>query len=82
MTEESLKRAKELEKEIKELDWFMDDCKKCWKILRVIRPNRVKLKTAYGCISNEIEVSEELATKILMTMREYKIKLMLELDRL
>jgi hypothetical protein len=82
MTAETLKRANQLKKEINEIDNFMSDCKNCWNILKVIRPNRIKLKTAYGCIANEIDVSTELADKILMTMNEYKLKLMLELERL
>ena len=82
MTAETLKRANQLKKEINEIDNFMSDCKSCWNILKVIRPNRIKLKTAYGGIANEIDVSTELADKILMTMNEYKLKLMLELERL
>ena len=82
MTEDALKQANELKQEIKTLDWFMDDCKNCWKILRVIRPNKLRLITSYGAIRNEIEVSEELADEILMVMYKHKLKLMLELERL
>lgn len=82
MTEDTLKRANELKKEIKEIDSFTEDCCKCWKMLRVIKPNRIKLKTAYGIIRNEIEVSEALADKILTTMDEYKLELMAELEKL
>lgn len=82
MTEDALKRANELKQEIKSLDWFMDDCNKCWKILRVIRPNKLRLSTSYGLIRNDIEVSGELADEILMVMHKHKLKLMLELESL
>lgn len=70
MTEKTLEKANNYKKQIDELNRFVRDCKNCWYIL-MLHNKRFKLKTAYGCINNEIEVSRELAERILKTIDDY-----------
>ena len=81
MTEETLEKANNYRKQIKELNWFVSDCVKCWHILRLHHP-KFKLHTGYGYISNEVEVSKELANRILKTIEEYVSGLEDELEKM
>jgi len=81
MTKETLKKANNYKKQIDELNRFVHDCKNCWHILR-LHNKRFKLKTGYGCISNEIEVSRELAERILKTIDDYVFSLEYELEKM
>jgi len=81
MTEETLKKANNYKQQIDELNRFVRDCKNCWHILR-LHNKRFKLKTAYGAISNEIEVSRELAERILKTIDDYVFSLEYELEKM
>lgn len=81
MTEEDLKKANNYKQQIDELNRFVRDCKNCWHILR-LHNKRFKLKTAYGYISNELEVSRELAERILKTIDDYVISLEHELENM
>ena len=78
MTDETLKKANNYKKQIDELSKFTYDCRNCWKILKLCSV-RFKLRTAYGMVSNEIEVSEELADRILKTIDDYTYMLEQEL---
>lgn len=79
MTEETLKKANNYKQQIDELNKFVRDCRRCWHILRLYN-KRFKMKTAYGFISNEVEVSRELAERILKTIDDYVSSLEYELD--
>lgn len=81
MTEKTLEKANDYKKQIDELNRFVRDCKNCWHILR-LHNKRFKLKTAYGHISNEIEVSRELAERILKTIDDYIFSLEYELEKM
>lgn len=81
MTEETLEKANNYKKQIDELNRFVSDCENCWHILR-LHNKRFKLKTAYGHISNEIEVSRELAERILKTIDDYVFSLEYELEKM
>jgi hypothetical protein len=81
MTEESLKKANNYKQQIDELNKFVKDCKNCWYILR-LHNKRFKLKTAYGSISNELEVSRELAERILKTIDDYIFSLEYKLENM
>lgn len=81
MTEETLKKANNYKQQIDELNRFIRDCKNCWHILR-LHNKRFKLKTAYGTISNEVEVSRELAERILKTIDDYVFSLEYELENM
>ena len=81
MTEETLMKANDCKKQICELKRFVHDCENCWHILRLYN-KRFKLKTGYGFISNELEVSRELAERILKTIEEYISELENELKNL
>lgn len=81
MTEEDLKKANNYKQQIDELNRFVRDCKNCWHILR-LHNKRFKLKTAYGDISNELEVSRELAERILKTIDDYAFSLEHELENM
>lgn len=81
MTDETLKKANNYKKQINELHRFVYDCSNCWRILR-LHNKRFKLKTQYGTISNEIEVSKELADRILKTIEDYTDELERELEQM
>ena len=81
MTQEQLNRANSLKKQIDILNEFVRDCKNCWNILK-LHNKRFELKTAYGFISNEIEVSGELAKRILVTIEDYAYELECELEKM
>lgn len=81
MTEETLKKANSYKQQIDELNRFVKDCKTCWHILR-LHNKRFKLKTAYEAISNEVEVSRELAERILKTIDDYVFSLEYELENM
>ena len=81
MTVETLEKANNYKQQIDELNRFASDCKNCWHILR-LHNKRFKLKTAYGYISNEIEVSRELADRILKTIDDYVFSLEYELEKM
>lgn len=81
MTEETLKKANDYKQQIDELNGFIRDCKNCWHILR-LHNKRFKMKTAYGTISNEVEVSRELAERILKTIDDYVFSLEYELENM
>lgn len=81
MTEETLKKANDYKQQIDELNKFIRDCKNCWHILR-LHNKRFKIKTAYGTISNEVEVSRELAERILKTIDDYVFSLEYELENM
>ena len=53
----------------------------CWCILR-LHSKSFKLKTAYGCISNELKVSQELAERILKVIEDYTHELETELENM
>ena len=79
MTVETLEKANDYKRQIDELNRFTSDCKNCWCILR-LHNKRFKLKTAYGHISNEVEVSRELADRILKTIDDYVFSLECDLE--
>jgi len=79
MTNETLRKANNYKQQIDELNKFVSDCQNCWHILR-LHNKRFKLKTAYGHISNEVEVSKELANRILKTIDDYVYGLECELE--
>ena len=81
MTKEKLQKANNYKQQIDELNRFVRDCKNCWHIIR-LHNKRFKLKTAYGCVSNEIEVSRELAEKILKIIEDYTSSLEQELEKM
>ena len=81
MTEETLKKANNYKQQIDELNRFVRACKNCWHIIRLYN-KRFKLKTAYGVISNEVEVSRELAERILKTIDDYVFSLECELEKM
>lgn len=81
MTEETLRKANDCKEQIDILKRFVHDCENCWHILRLYN-KRFQLKTGYGFISNEIEVSRELAERILKTIEEYISELEYELKNL
>lgn len=81
MTEETLEKATNYKKQIDELNMFVRDCRSCWCILR-LHSKSFKLKTAYGCISNELKVSQELAERILKTIEDYIHELETELENM
>jgi len=81
MTIETLEKAKDYKKQIDELTRFVNSCERCWNILR-LHNERFKLRTAYGCISNELEVSGELAKRILRVIEDYTFSLELELEKM
>ena len=81
MTDETLKKANNYKQQIDELNKFTRDCRNCWKILR-LHNKRFKLKTAYGTISNSIEVSDVLAERILQVIDDYVLMLECELSQM
>lgn len=81
MTNETLEKATNYKKQIDELNWFVRDCRNCWCILW-LHSKSFKLKTAYGCIRNELEVSRELAERILKTIEDYTHELESELENM
>lgn len=82
MTEEVLKKGIRLQAEIHKLEEFVDCCEKCWKILWIYRPKRMKLTTAYGTLVDRIEVPEELSASILQTIEQYIAEKKEEFDKL
>lgn len=81
MTEETLEKATNYKKQIDELNRFVRDCRNCWCILR-LHSKSFKLKTAYGYISNDLEVSRGLAERILKTIEDYIHELETELENM
>lgn len=81
MTDDALKKAVEMKRQINELNRFVDSCKLCWLDLRLYN-RRFKLKTAYGFIKHEIEVNTELAKIILIAIENYTYKLENELEKM
>lgn len=81
MTEETLEKALNYKKQIDELNMFVRDCRNCWCILR-LHSKSFKLKTAYGHISNDLEVSRGLAERILKTIEDYTHELEQELENM
>ena len=82
MTEEVLRKGILLQADIRKLEEFVDCCKKCWKILWIYRPKRMKLVTAYGALVDRIEVPKELSTRILQTIEQYIAEKKEEFDKL
>lgn len=72
MTSEELCKANALSKEIHDLTWFVKTCRSCWCVFRIkAKIKSLKLKTAYGVLNDEIEVSTELSEKILNVIEQY-----------
>ena len=69
MTNDSLEKALWLKCNIQKAKHFDQACYSCWRILRIKNP-KLKLKTAYGCISDEYEVPKELAEKICQVIKD------------
>ena len=82
MTEETLEKAVDYKQQINELKKFVRDCRSCWNILWLHNNKRFKLKTAYGYLSNEIEVTKELSERILKTIENYTHELETELEKM
>lgn len=84
MTDETLEKAVNYKQQINELKKFVRDCRSCWSILWLHNDNnkRFKLKTAYGYKSNAIEVTKELAERILKTIEDYTHELETELEKM
>ena len=81
MTDEVLNKANEYKQQIDKLNRFVRTCRNCWHVLRLCHP-KFKLKTAYGCLSDEVEVSKGLAEKILASIEDYSNELQKELDKM
>lgn len=81
MTRETLKKANNYIIQIAELNRFVRTCRNCWKIIRLKHP-KFKVITAYGALSDEIEVSEELAKRILITIEDYAHELEMDLEKM
>ena len=58
MTDEKLEKALYLKRNIHNAKLFDQTCYSCWRNFR-IQNRKLKLKTGYGCISDEYEVPEE-----------------------
>lgn len=70
MTREDLTKANDYTNQINELKHFVYTCENCWHIIR-LKNKRFKIVTAYGFLSDEIEVSKELAKRILKVIEDY-----------
>ena len=81
MTEENLKKANDYKNQIYNLKKFSNSVCMAWHILRLKHP-KFKMRTAYGCVSDEIEVSEELAKRILKTIDDYVYSLECEFEKM
>lgn len=83
MTDKELNKAMEIYYEIKRLNHFVYDCKLCWHILRLHRITKpYELQTSYGAISNHLEVSGELAERILKVIEDYIAEKQAELEQM
>lgn len=81
MKDEDYKKAADLKEEIKRLDTFIYYCENNWLNLHIKKiQNKLKLHTAYGCMSDELIASRGLAERILKTIEEYKSELEKEFD--
>ena len=81
MKDEDFKKATNLKEEIKEISNFIYYCENNWLNLRIKKIQKnLKLHTAYGCMSDELIASEELAKRVLKTIEEYKSELEKEFD--
>lgn len=69
MTDEKLEKALYLKRNIQNAKHFDYCCYECWRNFR-IKNRKLKIKTAYGCISDEYEVPKELAEKLCKTIRD------------
>lgn len=70
MTSEDLKKANDYKNQIIELKHFVYTCEKCWHVIR-LKNKRFKITTGYGFLSDEIEVSGDLANRILKVIEDY-----------
>ena len=83
MTDKALARAKEIKDEISELTHFIQNCRNCWKWLWIRKAGEeLKVRTAYGTITDEIKASKALSDKMLQTIEEHINKLQQEFDSL
>lgn len=84
MTEQQLKRANELKKEIKELEWFTDRVSKSWRgKVKRIRERIIFSNVPYGVIEEkELECNTKLKNRINDVVMEYKKELEAELEAL
>lgn len=82
MTEEQINRGIVLNNEIKTLRDFTKTCRNCWKILRINKATKIRLKTSYGCLYDDIKVSHELSERILATIEQYISEKEAELESL
>ena len=69
MTDEKLEKALYLKRNIHNAKLFDYCCYKCYRNIR-IKNRKLKIKTAYGYISDEYEVPQELAEKLCKTIRD------------
>lgn len=70
MTNKELKRATALKEEINRLSWFIETCKSCWCVFKII-PKKFIMKTSYGCLHDEIEIDGELSEKIINVIEQH-----------
>lgn len=82
MTKEQIDRGNVLSEEIRTLKDFVWTCEKCWKILKINKATKIRLKTSYGCLHDDIKVSHELSERILATIEQYISEKEAELERL
>lgn len=84
MTKEKLERAKELEKEIKELDAFIHTTSRCWRGKLEVRKRRWFFSNkAYGAFGVKVlECNTALKDRIQNLVCEYQHELEKELEGL
>ena len=76
MTDKEWRESNELKREIYDISHFIDCCKNCWLKLSIkLLKRRLKLHTGYGCLSDTLVTSEELARRILKVCEDYKSEL-------
>ena len=81
MTREDLTKANNYRHQIDELKHFVYTCENCWHIIK-LKNKRFRMVSAYGFISDEIEVSNELANRILKVIEDYYSELEHKLDEM
>ena len=72
MINKELKKATALKEEINRLSWFIETCKSCWHVFKIIpKTKNLIMKTRYGYLHDEIEIDGELSEKIINVIEQH-----------
>lgn len=82
MTDEKRKKANDIYTEMLEIECFLRTLKNNWRILTIIKPQKIDLYTGYGANSDRIRASTRLTERVIKAIEDELAQLKQEYEEL